>query len=401
MTTIRTIAVHELRTMYRRRVFQVITLGVPLLAVAGLVGIWFAINVLADDEVEVEKFGYVDGTGLFNSHLTYGNLKFVAYASRAEGMDALLGGDLKRLYLIRADYLSTGMVQRFEVGHGLNLEPEDDILRAFLVDNLLESAPESDIVTRMRAPLHLDAVVVNKEGVARDLDAPRIFFFVILGAMFVFSLGITGGIMLQGMGEEKESRIMEVLLSSVTPGEFMAGKVLGLSAAGLSQILFWLVSGWLTLQVAPALFSDLDIPLPSLWLVLLALVFFVMGYLMFATLNAGIGAIAPTPRESQQLSIFIAAPLIVALYSSVYIVENPSSAVVKFLTFFPFTAPLVVLERLGPGAIEWWEVAGSLAILSLSAPVAMFLAGRVFRAFLLSYGKRPSLRLLWAAVARR
>ena len=386
--------------MYRRRVFQVITLGVPLLAVAGLVGIWFALNVLADDDVEVEKFGYFDGTGLFKSHLTYGNLKFVSYASGAEGMGALLGDDVKRLYLIRADYLSTGMVQRFEVGHGLNLEPEDDILRAFLMDNLLESAPESDIVTRMRTPLHLEAVVVNREGVARDLDEPRIFFFVILGAMFVFSLGITGGIMLQGMGEEKESRIMEVLLSSVTPGEFMAGKVLGLSAAGLSQILFWLVSGWLTLQVAPALFSDLDLPLPSPWLVLLALVFFVMGYLMFSTLNAGIGAIAPTTQESQQLSIFIAAPLIVALYSSVYIVENPSSAVVKFLTFFPFTAPLVVLERLGPGAIEWWEVAGSLAILSLSAPVAMFLAGRVFRAFLLSYGKRPSLRLLWDAVAR-
>ena len=269
-----------------------------------------------------------------------------------------------------------------------------------MLANLSDAAPESEVIERLKQPLFLDAVAVDPKGAPRDLDGPRVFFFLGLAFLLMFSLAMTGGFLLQGLGEEKESRIMEVLLSSVTPAQFMVGKVLGLGAAGLSQVLIWVAIGRTLLEVLPSVVTDLDLTLPGLAPTIGAVAFFVLGYGMFATLNAGLGAISPTTRESQQLSIIVAAPLIIPIYAWVYIVENPTAGVVKFLTFFPLTSPLVVLERLGPEAIEPWEVAVSLVVLAVSVVAVAFLVSRIFRAFLLSYGKRPGLRMLARALVR-
>ena len=97
------------------------------------------------------------------------------------------------------------------------------------------------------------------------------------------------------------------------------------------------------LEVAPSVFTDLDLTLPGLAPTVGAVAFFVLGYLMFATLNAGLGAISATSRESSQLSIIVAAPLVIPIWAWAYVVENPTAGVVRFLTFFPLTSPLVVL----------------------------------------------------------
>ena len=404
MRTTLTIAVHEFKTMYRRRMFQIITVGVPVGVLIALSVVWVVQNI-ADDEGEGEKdknkAGYVDGTTLFSGHVIQDDVVFVPYDSRDEGMDALLAKDVKRLYIIPPDYLATGLVQRVEVGLGFSLnQGVDDRLSRFLLANLTDAAPESDVIERLKHPLFLTSLAVDPSGVPRDLDGARVVFFLGLAFLLMFSLAMTGGFLLQGLGEEKESRIMEVLLSSVTPGQFMTGKVLGLGAAGLSQVLIWVVVGRTLLEVAPSVFTDLDLTLPGLAPTAGALAFFVLGYLMFATLNAGLGAISPTTRESQQLSIIVAAPLVIPIWAWVYIVENPTAGVVKFLTFFPLTSPLVVLQRLGPEAIEPWELVVSLVLLALSVVAVMFLVSRIFRAFLLSYGKPPGPLMLLRALVR-
>ena len=269
-----------------------------------------------------------------------------------------------------------------------------------LLANLTDAAPDSDVIERLKRALFLSSVAVDPLGVPRDLDGSRVAFFLGLGFLLMFSLMTTGGFLLQGLGEEKESRIMEVLLSSVTPGQFMTGKVLGLGAAGLSQLLIWVTVGWTLLALPPSVFTDLDFALPGLASMVVAVAFFVLGYFMFATLNAGLGAISPTTRESGQLSIIVAAPLMIPIWAWVYIVENPTAGVVKFLTFFPLTSPLIVIERLGPDAIEPWEVAVSLVVLALSVGAVAFLASRIFRAFLLSYGKLPGPRILLRVLVR-
>ena len=397
MNTVTTIATHEFTTMYRRRIFQILTVGLPVLAAVGLAVVWFVQNVVDHDEEkeETKKVAYVDGTALFTAHLMQGSLEFVEYPSRDLGMEALLAKDVKRLYVIPADYLKTARVERFKVSLGLDLGGRDNGLRAFLLDNLSESVPESEVIDRIRDPLLLARVAVDATGVEQDPDEARIFFFLGLVVLLTISLSMTGGFLLESLGEEKENRIMEVLLSSVTPGQLLSGKVLGLSAAGLSQILVWVVSGRIILELLPSVFTALEFSLLGLGMTLLAVVLFALGYLLYATVFAGVGAISPITKESTPLAILLAAPLAGPVWAWIYFVENPTAMITKALTFFPFTGPSIVLQRLGPNAIEWWEVAISLGVLSVTIAGAMFVVTRVFRAFLLSYGNRPSLRLLW------
>ena len=400
MRTALIIAAHEYKMMFRRRVFQILTVGVPVVVSIGLLVAWVVQNV-GDDSGELDKAGYLDGTALFSGHLIQDEIEFVRFETSDEGMSALLAEDIKRLYVIAPDYLATGLVQKVEVGFGFTLnEGRDSRLSQFLLANLSDIAPDSDVTERLKEPMLLTSLAVDPSGLPRDLEGSRVFFFLGLAFLLMFSLTMTGGFLLQGLGEEKESRVIEVLLSSVTPTQFMAGKVLGLGAAGLSQVLIWVVAGRVLLAIVPSVFTDVELVLPGFALTAGALAFFVLGYLMFATLNAGLGAISPTARESQQLAVFVAAPLIIPIYAWVYIVENPTSGIVRVLTFFPLTSPLVVLERVGPESIEAWEVVLAFTVSALSVVAAIFLVSRIFRAFLLSYGQRPSMRLLLRVLIR-
>ena len=125
----------------------------------------WVIENLGDGEQKTAKVGYVDGTGLFTSHLAQPGLEFVPFTTPDEGMAAMLGEDIKRLYVIANDYLKTGVVQRFKVGSGIDLGGNDDPgLSAFLLDNLSESVPESDVIERLKDPLVLANIAVDSEG---------------------------------------------------------------------------------------------------------------------------------------------------------------------------------------------------------------------------------------------
>ena len=397
MNNLIAIAVHEFTVIYRRRVFQIMTGAIPVIIVGALIVIWIAESV--DESDELDKAGYVDGTGLFTAFRIQNNVQFVPFEAAPEGMEALLDGDVKRLYVIPDNYLTSGIVQRFEVSLGFNLgdfdEPE---LRAFLLENLSTQQEPSDVIERLKRPVNLAVINVDEEGAPQEINGPRMFFFLALTGLLFFSMVFSGGLLVQGLGEEKENRIIEVLLSSVTPSQLMLGKIFGLGAAGLSQILIWVTTGRIAIAILPSIRQDLDLSLPGVLPTLAAVVFFVLGYLFFATLLSGLGAITSTARESQQLSIVVNAPLIVPVYAWVYIVENPTTAIVRFLSIFPFTSPVTLLMRVGADAVEAWEIAASLAVLVASVAAVMYLVPRIFRAFVLSYGKRPSLRVLWRAL---
>ena len=398
MKTVQTIAVHEFKVMFRRRMFLIMTIGLPVIATVALLVIGFIQS--QKDEPKEEQVGYVDFAGLFSEFLTQGLVEFVPYESVDAGMEALLAEDIKRLYVILPDYLTSGVVQRIKVSQGIDLDGGgDSVLRSFLMDNLLSSDIPPDISERLRNPLVLADVQVDSAGAPRDIDAGRVVFFLGMGMLLFFSLTMTGGFLLQGLGEEKENRIMEVLLSSVTPGQLMVGKILGLGAAGLVQIVVWLVSG-ITLLTLINTGLEISIEIPGAELALVGVLFFLLGYLFFATLFAGVGAVASPTREGSQLSVIFVLPLVVPIYGWLYIVSNPTTPFVQFLTVFPFTSPVVVMERLAVGAIGFWEVTLSLGVLALSIMAAMYMMIRVFRTYLLTYGKRPGLREVLRTLAR-
>ena len=169
------------------------------------------------------------------------------------------------------------------------------------------------MLTRVQYPLSLNSITLDESGqVAAEQGGfsafivPYIFSLLLIMAIFTSS-----GFLMQGLGEEKENRVMEILLSSVSPRQLITGKVIGLGTAGLLQILVWLVSARFLAEMASSsiggLLSNLQIPADFL---ILSLVYFVLGYLLFAIAMAGAGSIGSTARESQQLGMIFIFPAV-------------------------------------------------------------------------------------------
>jgi ABC-2 type transport system permease protein len=175
------------------------------------------------------------------------------------------------------------------------------------------------------------------------------------------------------------------------------GKVLGLGVAGLVQVVVWLASMPLLLNLASSTFGGFfgTIQLPGNFIIL-GVVYFILGYALFASLSAGVGAISPSAREGQQLIPMFTLLLFVPLWFSSILFIFPNSPLWVVLTIFPITAPIAVMLRLGVTGVAAWELGVSIAVLALSVILVMFLAIRAFRVYLLMYGKRPS----WGEVFR-
>jgi ABC-2 type transport system permease protein len=206
------------------------------------------------------------------------------------------------------------------------------------------------------------------------------------------SIFTSSGFLLQGLGEEKENRVMEILLSSVSPMELITGKVLGLGAAGLLQIVIWLISARFLADMASTsiggMLSSLSI---STEFLIISLIYFILGYLLFAIIMAGAGSIGGTARESQQLSTVFTLLAVVPFFFITTIMQFPNSGISQFLTLFPLTAPLTVIMRMGVGDIPTWQILTSIALMILTIAGSIFIAGKIFRTFLLMYGKTPKL----------
>jgi ABC-2 type transport system permease protein len=278
------------------------------------------------------------------------------------------------------------------------LEPAGETrwaMKSFLLSNLLEGQTSPEIAERVKAPLGLDSIRLDETGqVAIDQGGFGAFIAPFLfGVLLIMSIFSSSGYLLGGLGEEKENRIMEILLSSVSARQLLAGKVLGLGAAGLVQIVVWLLSSVFLIQLASTTFggefSKIQVPNNML---LLGIVYFILGYLFFAVLMAGIGAIGATARESQQLSALIIIPAILPYYVFMLFLRNDVDHVIgTILTMIPFSAPITVFIRLGISEIPTWELALSISLLIMGIIGGLWLAAKAFRVFLLMYGKTPKL----------
>jgi ABC-2 type transport system permease protein len=260
---------------------------------------------------------------------------------------------------------------------------------------------EPELASRVARPLADESTFkLDKAGefVAKGDDDELGGVFIPM--MFALALGlcitIGGQYLVQGVVEEKESRILESLLSTIRPTELMAGKLFGLGAVGLLVIAVW---GGAGLTVAAPALSALHVQLPTFMLPV-AIVYFLLGYLFYGSLMLGIGAVTNNMREAQQFSVWFSfanfAPLIV-LWK---VISNPNGGTATFLSMFPPTAATGMMLRLSaPGAaVPGWQVGLSLGLLAFTAWFSLIVASRIFRIGLLMYGKTPNLPeiLRWA-----
>jgi len=371
------------------------TLIVPVLALLAI-GIVQLVSVIIEPaEVETTTIGYVDEIGGFEQYTVQDPIELVRYPTQDEATAALLADDVSEYFVISASYTSTGLVNRYTLEK--QLEPPPGIqsaIKRFLTSNILTGKVPENTIQLVEAPLYLTTTrltetgaVATEQGGYENLIIPAIF-----SLLLALSLNFFAGYMVQGLGEEKESRLIEVLLSSVTTRQLLVGKVLGLGVAGLVQVAVWLVSLPLLLNLASSTFSGFfsTIQIPGNFIIL-GIVYFILGYLLFAALSAGVGAVSPNAREGVQLSLIYSMFAIVPLWFSSLLMIFPKSWIWTVLSIFPVTAPVEVMLRLGVSEIPAWEMAVSLVLLVLSIIGVLALSTRIFRVYLLMYGKRPAL----------
>lgn len=393
MRQIAIIARFEYLRHVRRRGFLMVALGVPLLMVA-LGGV---IAVIAINSRPETALGFVDLSGRFAAaDLTRVEgepvrVPMVRYPGEADARVALQERRVTAVVIVPPDYLETGQV-RVIGGRTLSERARnqvEDVLRAGLIATL---PPEQQ--ARLAEPV---ALTLRTLGSNRTIGGSNFFLFVlpyVLSMLFLFTAFITSGYLLQALADEKENRVMEILASTLRPTEMMAGKIVGLSGVGLTQVGAWLL--WVAIAIfvipdARDLLRDLELP----WGVLaLAALFFVLGYLLVAGLYATIGAAVATPQEGQQfaapVSLLTVAPFMLLLP----ILAQPNGTLAVVLSLIPFTAPITMMLRLPLADIPPWQILVSLLLLALAVGGTMWLAARVMRVGMLSYGKRLSIREL-------
>ena len=394
MGRVRTVARYELWTTVRRPSFLVTTALFPALAVAALVGVVVFQVVRGERQPTATTVGYVDATGLFTGHQEQGLVTYRPYPDQDAGVRALREGEVDALVLIPPDYLTSGLVvQVRERRPGIPLgEARTPELRRFLLDNLLAGRLPPEHLARVHEPVRLTTLEVDPQGqpVVEPFDGGRFAFFLGFGFLVVLAVLMSSGFMQQGLSEEKESRIMEVLLSSVSPDQLMLGKLLGLGMAGLVQLGIWalLAAGILLAALA----SPLRLPpiaLPHPGLALLGLLYFLLGYTLVAALMAALGAVTTSYREAQQVTFLVVLPHVAPFWFMAPLLAEPAGTLARVLSVIPFTAPVTVMVRLGLDALGPLDALLSLGSLALAAALAVGLTLRLFRTYLLMYGRRP------------
>ncbi len=372
------------------------TIAFPLIGILGI-GAYQIIQGTggAPPVVETIEVGYVDNTGLFNDFTEYENVDLIAQADETAAFNAMTGNEIQQYFVIPEDYLSGGIIVRYTLERELEISVGvASAMTEFLVNNLLAGKVDNTTIQRVVYPLSLSSVTLDSSGQVAENQGGYANFIIpyIFSILLIMAIFTSSGFLLQGLGEEKENRVMEILLSSVSPRQLITGKVLGLGAAGLIQIVVWLISARFLADMASStiggILSSLSI---SVEFLLVSLIYFILGYLLFAVIMAGAGSIGATARESQQLSVIFTLSAVVPFYFIAAIMENPDGVAAQVLTFIPFTAPITVMMRMGIAEIPLWELAISIALIIATIIGLLFVVAKIFRTFLLMYGKTPKL----------
>jgi len=385
---------HEFRQTARRRGFIIMTLIVPLIALL-LIGVFQLISGVARPTAEVTTIGYVDELGGFQQYTNQGNITLVGFDTPDNATEALVSGDISEYFIIPQDYISTGVINRYTLEKQLAASPAiTAAINHFLLSNLLAGKVPEATVARIEAPLNLVTTRLTETGAVAPEQGGYGNFIIpfVFGILLALSIIFSSTYLLQGLGEEKENRLIEVLLSSVSARQLLTGKVLGIGAAGLVQVAVWVISAPLLLNLASSSIGGFisTIQLPANFIVL-AVVYFILGYLLFAVLSAAIGAISAGSREGQQLIGVFTLPLLIPLWFTSLSMFFPDNPIWVFFTIFPLSAPVEVIMRLGVSVIPAWQLVASIAVLVLSIIGILLLTIRIFRIYLLMYGKRPGI----------
>lgn len=400
------VAIREFRQRIRTRGFLLASVGTPLL----LTAIWTLIGAFdtdigqpVDALIEIGPFGsavgYVDQADLIDvvpPPIPAGS--FASFPDVAAAEAALARGDIAAYYVVKPDYRATGNVER--VSTRLPIAAPDAEWFEWILINNLRPDTSADEAARLRWPFnarHPSFVNVGAGGETGGNGNVMLPFLVVLAVMA--PLFTSGSYLLQSLAQEKSSRIMEILLVSLRPRQLLTGKLVGLGALTLVQYAIWFVIGGLAARVtstdATRLLASINLTPGEL---LLGLPYAAGGFALYATLMAGIGALAPDVEGSRAWVFLVSAPMLVPIYLWTAITTAPNGTVAVALSLIPFSAPIAMLMRITSTSVPAWQIVVSLALLLVTAVALIWLMARLFRVRTLLSGESISVRRTWSAL---
>ncbi len=427
---IRTIALFELTAVVKRPAFMIITFGMPLfIAAYGAIVAVPSYYAGKRDRARPAVYGVVDRANLLKLQgdtrpprgeidddarkmleaagqsaavdrlLPQSNFMFRPVPTDEEALAAVAARSIRGYFAIRDDYLRTGAVEAY-APDTIDMSSSDarNAFGALVREALVRDRMDPLVAARVTTPLpDVRRFAVTRTGEIKDggeiVSAFRVGLPVAFTVLFLMSVLMTSGYLLQGTATEKENKVVEVLLASANPDEILAGKLAGLGAAGLLQVGVWMAILFATgFGAVPLMFAArVEMPVRAL---VVALPFFVAAFLFFGSLMLGTGSLGSNMREAQQLSMVWSMTAALPLMLLGVLISQPHGLAARVMTWLPLTAAPVVVMRasMDAEALAWWEIVGPMLLLILATWGAVRVGARLFRVGLLNSGARPSLR---------
>jgi ABC-2 type transport system permease protein len=287
--------------------------------------------------------------------------------------------------------IETGRVAEYYARSSGNFD-ETGLLQRFITESVVSKRLSREgfdpiKIKSLSAPVTLKTSDVTKTGVKSSNFITSYLggiIFVMLMFMAVFS---TGQQLMRGVLEEKNNRIIEVLLSSLKSNQLMTGKIIGLGAAGLTLVVIWITAGLIGMKLSGGLGVSFDMSL--MWYFAL---YFILGYLLYSTFMAILGAVMNSEQEAQQFISIISISLIFPIFMAMMIMKDPNSTLSTILTMIPIFTPTMIIFRSAISPIPFVEVAIATLLLIISIWLMILLTSKIFRVGILMYGKKPTFK---------
>jgi ABC-2 type transport system permease protein len=424
----------EFSSRVKKRSFLLMTLLTPLLF-AGMMMIY--VYMITMDDTAQKTIAVIDHSGLAEQSLGNTPVLTFTFLPAEASIDSLKqhfdASDLYALLVIGEldshmkpdiQLLSnkqTDLATQGHIARALEKTIEEQKLKNYNIEGL------DAIMKAVKTQLQVKTFVWGKDGKEKASDTTiNMIISLVAGLLIYMFIFMFGSMVMRGVIEEKSSRIVEVIVSSVKPFQLMMGKILGVAAVGLLQFGIWVAltmtlstlgaglitkdkispdtlaaslpagAGTEALSVAPDKVADMLTALSNinfLEILVTFLLFFLLGYLLYASMFAAIGSAMESDADSQQLTLPVTAPVIIGMFIMVHAFQHPHSTLSVWGSIVPFTSPMVMMARV-PFGVPFWQIALSLLLLLATFVLITWLSGKIYRVGILMYGKKTSLKEL-------
>lgn len=323
--------------------------------------------------------------------------------AEASAKREVMSKELQGYLVLPPNVISSGSAQY--AGRNATALADMELLRNVVQRQVLASQMQSaglnagDALRIARLRFSLKADRITSSGEAAGSGKLSLLFAITVAMLLYFTILLYGQNVLRSVIEEKQSRVAEMIVSAVPPTKLLAGKVLGVGAVGLSQMVIWLSAAFLMASYRVKLLGMLGIsalpfigvPPISAPMVLLLILYFLLGYVLYASLFAAVGAMTSSEQEAQQAQLPVVLMLVGGIMFLQPVLNAPDGTLAQALSWFPFTAPIMMPLRMTAVEIAPWDIGLSLLALVAASYLSIAVAARIYRTGILMYGKRASL----------